>query len=122
MSDMNIRRGDVFLVDFGQSCAAGHGKRPALVVQNNIGNKYSNTVIVVPGTSKKKRMDMPTHVNIGRLRGMWRTETVFLCENVETISVKQIIHYIDTLTERQMDKVDDALNVSLGLTKKWRDA
>lgn len=120
MSRMNIRRGDVFLVDFGPQWSGDHGKRPAVVVQNNIGNEHSKTVIVVPCATKIKRMEMPTHVFLGPL-DEGRPDSMAVCENVQTIEKDQIVHYIGKLSERQMDRMDDALRASLGLTKRWRD-
>lgn len=120
MSKMNIRRGDVFLVDFGPQWSGEHGKRPAVVVQNNIGNEHSKTVIVVPCATKIKRMDMPTHVFLGPLEN-GRADSMVVCENVQTIEKDRIVHYISKLSKRQMDRVDDALKASLGLTKRWRD-
>lgn len=121
MSKMNIRRGDVFLVDFGPIWSGQHGRRPAIIIQNNVGNENSMTTIVVPGTTKQKRMDMPTHVNIGRV-GLGRMDSVACCENVQTIGTGQIVRYIDTLDRVDMENVDRGLMVSIGLSRKWRDA
>lgn len=121
MSRMSIRRGDVFLVDFGGFWRGNHGRRPAVVIQNNIGNENSMTTIVTPCTTRKKRMDMPTHVNIGRIR-LSRDDSIVCCENVQTVGADQLVKYLDTLDREAMENVDRGLIVSMGLSKKWRDA
>lgn len=91
-----------------------YGKRPVLIVQNNVGNEMSPTTIVAPITSRKKRA-MPTHVRLGAGTGL-RNDSFVLCEQLVTVS-------IDTLGEKMgevrnakiLNEIDDALKCSLGL-------
>lgn len=104
-----ITRGDIFLVQLDASYShVQNGKRPCLIIQNNLGNTFSPTLIVVPLTTKLKKPEMPVHVTITPYQ-------MALCECILTISKKQILSYIKTLNENTMKKIDEALSVSLEL-------
>lgn len=96
------------------------GLRPAVVIQNDIGNKFSTTTIVAFVTSKRKK-NMPTHVKI-QYSGFPKKSTVML-EQIRTISVTRLKNYVGTLNFHDMKRVDRALKISLGFTKakgqKW---
>ena len=104
----NVKRGDVVFVQLNNKCKnVQNGRRPCLVIQNNKGNRFSPTLIVVPLTTKIKKTYLPVHVVI-------ESNSMALCECVLTISKNQIIHYIKTFDEVTMKKVDGALSISLG--------
>lgn len=107
-----LRRGDVVFVDCGEVIGSEQGGiRPAVVLQNNIGNCYSPTTIVALVTSKPKK-PLPTHVWI---HSRFRVPSCVLLEQIRTISVKRIRNYQFSLSVSDMMRVDDALKKSLAL-------
>ena len=106
-----VARGDILLVNFGNPTGSEQGGvRPAIVVQNDKGNKYSPTVQVAPITSKMKKR-IPTHINIGRECGLL-TESTVLYEQMRAIDKSRII---SPLGHRDMTARDDiAIAISLG--------
>lgn len=108
----NYIRGDVFLVDLDDTNShVQSGKRPCLIVQNNLGNSFSPNLIVVPLTSKLKKKNMSVHVVIDK-------NEMALCECILTISKTQLIYYIKTLDEKTMNLIDRALSISLGIERE----
>ena len=110
-----IRRGDVFYADLSPvvGCEQG-GIRPVLIIQNDIGNRYSPTVIVVAITSKLKK-ELPAHVEIGCMKPLQKNSVVLL-EQIRTIDRIRLLEYIGSLSEFRMISIDQALSLSLGLT------
>ena len=90
------------------------GTRPVLVLQNDDGNFYCSTLIVAPLSSKLKKLDLPTHVLLQRGRGL-RLTSIVEVEQIRTIDKQRILDYIGKLSHEQMEKVDHAIHVSLGL-------
>ena len=111
----NIRRGDIYYADLSPTvgCEQG-GIRPVLIIQNDIGNRYSPTVIVAAITSKPKK-EMPTHVELGCIEGLQKNSVVLL-EQIRTIDRIRLLEYIGSLSVLRMLSVDRALEVSVGLT------
>lgn len=108
----NIKRGDVYFVKLDHVCPhTQFGRRPCLVVQNNLGNTFSSTLIVIPLTTKLKKMNLPVHVFTG-------THEIALCECVLTISKYRLCNYIKTLDDDTMKLIDNALSISLGLKEE----
>lgn len=119
---MEVKRGMVVLVDFKDNEGSlQNGLRPAVVVQNEIGNKYSTTLIVCPLTSQLKKINMPTHVVIEN-KGL-RKVSMVLCEQIITINKSDVIKYITILDDEDMFKINNAIENSLQLigNKKYRD-
>ena len=113
--EWTIRRGDIFFADFGHTVGSEQsGVRPVLAVQNNVGNRYSPTIIVAPMTSKAKKMEQPTHVEIGEQFGL-NESSVILLEQIRTIDRGRIISYVGHVDGLTMASVNRALRVSLGL-------
>lgn len=117
-----IRRGDIIycsLENIGEGSEQA-GKRPAIVVQNDTGNKFSSTTIVVFLTSKNKTK-LPTHVDLicGQdyklLQKSGYSKNIALCEQVRTISKSRIIHKLGTVRPTTMTKIDKALLISQGI-------
>lgn len=108
---MEYLRGDIFFVEKigGTMDSEPNGERPAIIVSNDIGNKYSPNVEVVYLTSQKKN-PMPTHVGI-----VCRTFSTAMCENIDTVSKNRLGNYIRSLKENEMKAIDAAISVSLGL-------
>ena len=93
------------------------GKRPAVVIQNDVWNEHSPTTIIAFVTSRRKKK-LPTHVQL-HCRNLARTSTVML-EQIRTVSVNRIGSYIGTLGRRDMSSIDQALKISLGIGKRSR--
>ncbi len=109
---INIQRGQVYEVNLNNTSPhVQSGKRPCLVVQNNLGNTFSPTIVIVPLTTKLKKTYMPVHVITAQ-------NQMALCECILTISKEQIISYIKTLDEKTMELIDRALSISVGLKRE----
>ena len=115
MNNTIIQKGDIFYANLGETVGSEQsGIRPVLVIQNNVGNKYSPTLIITPLTSKAKKLAQPTHVIIGKSFGL--TEYSYaLLEQIRTIDRARLLEYVGHVDESVMVKVDDALRVSLNL-------
>lgn len=102
-------------MDFGnQPGSTVHGIRPAMVVQNNVGNRHSPTVIVAAITTEIKKTRQPTHVQLGSQFGLPQ-ESMLMLEQLTTIDKVMLRQYIGTVDEAFMKTVDRALSVSVGL-------
>lgn len=110
-----IRRGDIFYADLSPvvGCEQG-GIRPVLVIQNDIGNRYSPTVIVVAITSKSKK-ELPTHVELGCMEALQKNSVVLL-EQIRTIDRTRLLEYIGSVSRLRMLLIDQALLLSIGLS------
>lgn len=110
-----IRRGDIFYADLSPTigCEQG-GNRPVLIVQNDIGNHYSPTVIIAVLTSKQKK-DLPTHINVNIGEGNIMMDSTILLEQIRTIDKFRLSKYIGSLPAEKMNQVNSAMLVSLGL-------
>jgi mRNA interferase MazF len=91
------------------------GVRPVLVIQNDIGNRFSPTVIVAAITAQIQKAKLPTHVEIDAKRYGFERDSVILLEQIRTIDKQRLTDKITHLDEEMMEKVDDALQISLGL-------
>ena len=109
-----IKRGDVFYAHLPKGIGSEQaGTRPVIIVQNNIGNLYSGTVIVIPVTSASKK-PMQTHVSLGKNYGLHR-ESYALAEQIMTFDKHRLGEYLGTVDDMKMVEIDDALKVSLGI-------
>lgn len=111
-----IRRGDVFQADLNPVIGSEQGgKRPVLIIQNDVGNKYSPTVIVAAITSQVDKAKLPTHVELpAKITGLER-DSVVLLEQIRTIDKQRLTENLTHLDPEIMALVDDALKISLGL-------
>lgn len=116
MDESKIRRGDLFYADLSPVVGSEQGgMRPVLVIQNNIGNHYSPTVIIAAITAKISKPKMPIHVGIkGGEQGVGRN-SVILMEQIRTIDKQRLHDKIGRLDDQKMKQVDEALKVSIGL-------
>lgn len=113
---MIVKRGDIFYADLSPVVGSEQGgTRPVLVVQNDVGNKYSPTVIAAAITSRINKAKLPTHIEIDAARYGLSKDSVILLEQVRTIDKKRLREKIGKLDEVQMVKVNDALSISFGL-------
>lgn len=113
---MDPVRGDIYFADLSPVVGSEQGGfRPVLIVQNDIGNKYSPTVIVSAITSQIQKARLPTHVELpAHLSGLER-DSVVLLEQVRTIDKRRLKRHVSRLEEEIMTKVNDALAISVGL-------
>lgn len=111
-----IERGDIFYCNFGRTNILGSeqlGMRPVVVLQNNLGNTHSPTVIVATITTKEKRL-LPTHVRLYDYPYLKPFCTVLL-EQMKTIDKQRLHEYVTSVTEEDMKDIERAMKVSLGL-------
>lgn len=112
-----IKRGEVYYADLRPVIGSEQGgTRPVVIIQNDVGNKHSPTVIVATITTKNKKNGFPTHVHISAQEGMPRNSIVML-EQIRTIDKQRLREFICCLSEETMAKVDKALEISLALKK-----
>lgn len=117
MAQIEVKRGDIFYADLSPVVGSEQGgKRPILVIQNNIGNKYSPTVIVAAITSKISKPKMPTHVGLLKQESKLEKDSVVLMEQIRTIDKSRLQDKITNINGDIMEKVDQALRISVGLT------
>jgi len=113
---MVVKRGDLFYADLSPVVGSEQGGvRPVLVIQNDIGNKYSPTVIVAAITSQINKAKLPTHVEISASEYGLPKDSVILLEQIRTIDKKRLREKIGHLSPETMKKVDEALQISFGL-------
>ncbi|CAM3425666.1 MULTISPECIES: type II toxin-antitoxin system PemK/MazF family toxin [Brevibacillus] len=113
---MIVKRGDVFFADLSPVVGSEQGGvRPVLVIQNDIGNRFSPTVIVAAITAQIQKAKLPTHVEIdAKLYGFDR-DSVILLEQIRTIDKQRLTDKITHLDDEMMDRVNESLQISLGL-------
>lgn len=115
---MEIKRGDIFLADLSPVIGSEQGGlRPVLIVQNDVGNRFSPTVIISAITSQIEKSKLPTHVELKAGTVGLTRDSVILLEQVRTIDKKRLKQRLGRLEDEIMERVDDALAISLGLLK-----
>ncbi len=113
---MVVKRGDIFYADLSPVVGSEQGGiRPVLVVQNDVGNKFSPTVIIAAVTSQINKAKLPTHIEIAADDYGLVKDSVILTEQIRTIDKKRLRERIGRLDDEVMDKVSHALSVSFGL-------
>ena len=114
---MVVRRGDMYYADLSPVIGSEQGGiRPVLVIQNDIGNKHSPTVIVSAITSQQNKSKLPTHIELDSQELGLKSDSVLLAEQIRTIDksrLKEKIGHIDD--NRIMNRINNALGVSFGL-------
>lgn len=113
-----VKRGDIFYADLSPVVGSEQGGvRPVLIVQNDVGNKFSPTVIISAITSQINKAKLPTHIEITADEYGLAKDSVILLEQIRTIDKRRLKEKIGRLDEELMQMVDDALTVSFGLTE-----
>jgi len=111
-----VKRGDVYFADLSPVVGSEQGGvRPVLVIQNDIGNRFSPTVIVAAITAQIQKAKLPTHVEIDAKKDGFERDSVILLEQIRTIDKQRLTDKITHLDEVMMIRVDEALQISLGL-------
>ncbi|MFL0249070.1 type II toxin-antitoxin system PemK/MazF family toxin [Clostridium neuense] len=118
MTIMIVKRGDIFYADLSPVVGSEQGGiRPVIIIQNDVGNKYSPTVIVAAITSQINKAKLPTHVEISSEEYGLNKDSVVLLEQIRTLDKRRLKEKIGHMTDIDMEKVDTALQVSVGLSK-----
>ncbi len=115
---MNIKRGDIYYADLSPVVGSEQGGvRPVLIVQNDVGNKYSPTVIAAAITSQQFKTKMPTHINVNASVCGLSKDSVVLLEQIRTLDKQRLREKMGNLPESDMSRINNALSVSIGLDK-----
>ena len=113
---MNIKRGDIYYADLSPVVGSEQGgMRPVLIVQNDIGNRYSPTVIAAAITSRMSKAKIPTHIDIMGSHVGLSKDSVILLEQIRTLDKRRLREKMGHLDEQTMNSVDNAIEVSFGL-------
>lgn len=111
-----MRRGEIYLANLNPVIGSEQGgMRPVLVIQNDVGNKYSPTTIVAAITSRIRKAKLPTHVEIPGARFNLEKDSVILLEQIRTVDKLRLKERVAQLDAENMARVDEALCISLGL-------
>ena len=111
-----VKRGDIYYADLSPVIGSEQGGiRPVLIVQNDVGNKYSPTVIAAAITSQINKAKMPTHIELSASEYGLYKDSVVLLEQIRTIDKKRLREKVAHLDKGLMDDVDSALAVSFGI-------
>ena len=113
---MSVKRGEIYYADLSPVVGSEQGGvRPVLIVQNDVGNRYSPTVIAAAITSQKEKAKLPTHIEINAQScGLARNSTVLL-EQIRTIDKRRLKEKMGQLDEQSMNQINSALSISFGL-------
>ena len=113
---MIIKRGEIYYADLSPVVGSEQGGiRPVLIVQNDVGNRYSPTVIAAAITSQRDKTELPTHIKLDASFSGLAKDSIVLLEQVRTIDKQRLKEKMGTLDNRSMNMVNRALFVSLGL-------
>ncbi|HHX74205.1 MAG TPA: type II toxin-antitoxin system PemK/MazF family toxin [Firmicutes bacterium] len=116
MNRVEVKRGHIFFADLSPVVGSEQGGvRPVLVIQNDVGNKYSPTVIIAAITSQIEKAKLPTHVEVEAKEYGLEKDSVILLEQIRTIDKQRLQDKVTELDERVMQRVNQAIKISLGL-------
>lgn len=113
---MTVKRGEIYYADLSPVVGSEQGGvRPVLIVQNDIGNRYSPTVIAAAITSQKEKANLPTHIKVTAEGCGLSKDSIVLLEQIRTIDKQRLKERMGSLDEMSMDMIDKAISVSFGL-------
>lgn len=113
---MTVKRGDIYYADLSPVVGSEQGGiRPVLIVQNDVGNKFSPTVIAAAITSQRYKNRLPTHISVNAGGCGLAKDSVVLLEQVRTLDKKRLRERMGTLSDGEMTRINEALSVSFGL-------
>ena len=111
----DIKRNEIYYADLSPVVGSEQGGiRPVLVIQNDTGNKYSPTTIVAAITSRQNKAKLPTHIEI--TEDVFEKNSIVLLEQIRTVDKRRLKEYVGQLDNRTMDRVNEAISISVGLT------
>ena len=118
--DWDFHRGDLYLADLGYGAAGINGShvqggvRPVVLLQNNVGNLFAPTLVIVPITSQVwKKSSQPTHYYIQQTQGLW-SDGIALGEQITTIDKRQCFKYLGRLSREETDAIKDVAVLAIG--------
>lgn len=112
----NIRRGDIYYADLSPVIGSEQGgTRPVLIVQNDVGNRHSPTVIAAAITSRQDKARLPTHIQVNTEGSGLSRDSVVLLEQIRTLDKRRLREHMGHLDELSMNRIDHALQISFGL-------
>ena len=113
---MTVKRGDIYYADLSPVVGSEQGGlRPVLIIQNDVGNKYSPTVIAAAITSRMGKTRLPTHIDIYADKAGLAKDSVILLEQIRTLDKRRLKEKMGHLDEQAMLRVDNAIAISFGL-------
>ena len=113
---MTVKRGEIYYADLSPVVGSEQGGvRPVLIVQNDVGNKYSPTVIAAAITSQREKNKLPTHIQVEAHGSGLSRDSIVLLEQIRTIDKRRLKERMGSLDNASMDQVDKALSISFGL-------
>lgn len=116
---MTVKRGDIYYADLSPVIGSEQGgMRPVLIVQNDVGNKFSPTVIAAAITSQRDKAQLPTHIQLSSQSCGLSKDSVVLLEQVRTIDKKRLKEKMGRIEDNAMGEIDRALTISFGLGEK----
>ena len=113
---MSVKRGEIYYADLSPVVGSEQGGiRPVLIVQNDVGNRHSPTVIAAAITSRMDKAKLPTHISLEAASCGLQKDSIVLLEQIRTIDKKRLKDRMGTLDHSAMNRVDQALSISFGL-------
>ncbi len=113
---MDIKRGEIYYADLGAPVGSEQGgERPVLIMQNNVGNRHSPTVIAASITSRQNKASLPTHVFLHAGAGNLPCDSVVLMEQIRTIDKRRLKGKVGRLNKEEMSAAERAMLISLGV-------
>lgn len=114
-----MKRGEIYLADLSPVVGSEQGgKRPVVIIQNNVGNYHSPTVIVAAITGRINKAKIPTHVEISKDTYNLDKDSVILLEQIRTVDKKRLMEKLTFLNDEKMKEIDQALKVSLDIDQQ----
>ena len=111
----DIKRNEIYYADLSPVIGSEQGGiRPVLVIQNDVGNKFSPTTIVAAITSRQNKAKLPTHIEI--TEDVFEKESIVLLEQIRTVDKRRLKEYVGKLDNGTMERVNKAISISVGLT------
>ena len=115
-SERTIHRGEIYYADLNPVVGSEQGGiRPVLIVQNDVGNRFSPTVIAAAITSQKDKARLPTHIQLNSTGSGLAKDSIVLLEQIRTIDKRRLKEHMGRLDEHSMARVNEALQISFGL-------
>ncbi len=113
---MTVKRGDIYYADLSPVVGSEQGGiRPVLIVQNDVGNRFSPTVIAAAITSRQEKARLPTHIRLSSTKSGLTRDSIVLLEQIRTLDKRRLKEHMGRLEPSAMQRVDEALSVSFGL-------
>lgn len=117
MANTHIRRGKIYFANIPETKGSCYfGRRPILVISNDLNNRYSRTITALPCSSRvSSKKPLPTHVYIPSEKGGLSRDTIVMCENICNYSIDILEEYVTTVDKEVMRKVEEAVQIQIGI-------